>query len=311
MSENQTVLREAENKVIIEGTLLEKRLEEKEFNGQNGKRNAITGELDIETAENEVHTVRVFSFEKKADGSDNGIFKGLKTVDNEYKSVADNGREEADKVRITQGQIGLNEYYGQDGMLRSFPQISANFINRVQAGEEFEPKAEFEVEAFIKSVSPEVKNEEETGRVKVEAIIPAYGGKVLPFSLMAPVEAAEYIEDNYEPGSTAKIYGDIINFKEKKIVLEDVAFGKPKEKVTYNTVREYLITGGSEPYEEENNKAYDVELIKKALTEREIYLAELKAKKDQPKQEEKKGGFNTKSNKTTEKKEKKKIDLPF
>ncbi|PAD70579.1 hypothetical protein CHH83_01895 [Bacillus sp. 7586-K] len=302
-NENNTTLREADNKVTIEGLLLEVRSNE----WQSGE--GINIELDIEVAANEVHTITGMSKFKKKDGTENGIAKGYKTIINEYKSVATHGRDEADKVRITQGQIGLNEYYGQDGMLRSYPQLSTNFVNRVQAGEEYKPRAEFEVEVFIKSVNPEIKNDEETGRVKVDAIIPAYGGKVLPFSFMAPVEAAEYIEDNYGPGSTVKIYGDIVNFKEKKVVMEEVAFGKPKEKVTYNTIREYLITGGSEPYDEDDVKSYSIETIQKAMTEREVYLEELKNKKDEPK-EEKKGGFNTKS-KTTDKKDKKKIDLPF
>ena len=36
-------------------------------------------------------------------------------------SVATHGKEEADKVRITQGKIGLNEFYVQDN-LKSYPQ---------------------------------------------------------------------------------------------------------------------------------------------------------------------------------------------
>lgn len=303
----QNTLRQAENRVVIEGTLVEKRLEEKA--NRDGKE-FIAGELDIETKENEVHTVRVFSNKYKQDGSENGIFKGLKTVEEEYKSVASHGREEADRVRITQGQIGVNDYYGQDGMLRSFPQLSTNFVNRLNPTDEFNPRAEFEVEAFVKAVIPEIKNEDETGRVKLQGIIPVYGGKVIPFEFLVTEEGSDYVDSNYEAGNTVKVYGDIVNFKEKKVVVEEVAFGKPKEKITYNTVREYLITGGGEPYEEDNAKAYTVETIKQAMVERETYLAELKAKKDQPKQEEKKGGFGSKS---SDKKEtgKKKLDLPF
>lgn len=303
---SEQTLRQAENRVVIEGTLLENRLEIKPV----GEKVAITGELDIEVKENEVHTVRVFSFEKKSDGSDNGIFKGLKTVKEEYLSVASHGREAADKVRITQGQIGVNDYYGQDGMLRSFPQLSTNFINRLSASEEFNPRAEFEVEVFVKSVVDEIKNEEETGRVKLNAIIPLYGGKVAPFEFIVDGEGAEYVRDNYEVGSTVSIYGDIVNFKEKKVVTEKAAFGKDKEKITYNTLREYLITGGGEPYEEDNSKVFNLELIKKAMVERETYLTELKNKKDQPaKKEDKKSGFGNKG--TSGDKPKKNIDLPF
>lgn len=315
MSENQT-LRQAENTVVLEGILLEKRLEVKTMKTKDGEKKAITGELDVEVKDNEVHTVRVFSYEKKADGSDNGIFKGLKTVDDEYLSVATHGREGADKVRITQGQVGLNEYYGQDGQLKSFPQLSTNFINRLGAGEEFNPRAEFDVEIMVKAVSEEIKNDEETGRVKITGILPLYGGKVVPFEFVVDSgEGANYIRDNYEAGQTVKIYGDIVNFKEKKVVTEKAAFGKDKEKVTYKTVREYLVTGGSEPYEmdDENSKTFSFDLIKQALVERETYLNELKNKKDhQPKQQEEKKGFGNKG--TSEKSEKSKFDsnkLPF
>lgn len=303
----QTTLRQSENRVVIEGILLEKRLEEREINGKH----AITGELDIEVKDNEVHTVRVFSYELKGDGTTNGIYKGLKTVDEEYKSVASHGKDEADKVRITQAQVGVNEYYGQDGMLRTFPQISTNFVNRLTASDEYNPRAEFEVEVVIKNIMPEIKNDDETGRIKVLAIIPAYGGKVVPFEFMVAEEGSGYVADNYEVGNTVTVYGDIVNFKEKKIVEQAVAFGKPKEKVSYNTIREYLITGGSEPYDEDNVKAYDVELIKKALVERETYLAELKNKKPESKQEDKKTGFGSKGDNENKEQSKKKMHLPF
>jgi hypothetical protein len=304
MSEQQNVLREAENNVIIEGTLVE--IRHSEWKSKEG----LNIELDIEVKENEVHTVYGMSKYKKNDGSDNGVAKGYKTIIDEYKSIATYGREEADKVRVTQGRIGINEYYGQDDKLRSFPQINTNFVNRLTATDEFSPRAEFEVEVFVKSVVPEVKNEEETGRVKLNAIIPVYGGKVIPFEFLVSQDGSEYVQDNYEVGNTVLVYGDIVNFKETKRVEQAVAFGKPKEKITYNTVREYVVTGGGEPYEEDNVKAYSVEVIKKAMVERESHLAELKTKKDQPKQEEKKAGFGNKGA-AGDKKPKKEIDLPF
>lgn len=306
----QNTLRQADNQVIIEGILVEKRLEQK---ANNEGKEYITGELDIEVRENEVHTVRVFSNKLKQDGSENGIYKGLVTVDEEYKSIASHGREEADKVRITQGQVGINDYYGQDGMLRTFPQLSTNFVNRLAASDEFNPRAEFEVEIFVKSIVPEVKNDEETGRVKVNGIIPLYGGKVAPFEFMVSEEGSEYVSDNYEVASTVKVYGDIINYKETKKTEQAVAFGKPKEKITYNTVREYLITGGSEPYDEDDAKAYSIESIQQAMVERETYLTELKVKSEKPKKEEKKGGFGSKGSSSTKSDKPKKPtpDLPF
>jgi hypothetical protein len=302
----QNTLREADNTVVIEGTLVE--IRHSEWKSKEG----LNIELDIEVRENEVHTVYGMSRYKKKDGSDNGVAKGYKTIVDEYKSIASHGREEADKVRVTQGSIGLNEYYGQDDKLKSFPQVNTNFVNRLTAAEEFNPRAEFDVEVFVKSVAPEIKNEDETGRVKLQGIIPVYGGKVIPFTFLVSQEGSEYVQDNYEVGQTVRVYGDIINFKETKKTEQAVAFGKPKEKVTYNTVREYVITGGDEPYEEDNVNTYSLETIQKAMVERETYLAEMKAKKDQPKQEDKKAGFGNKGTGTTgDKKPKKDIVLPF
>lgn len=296
---NNTTVREAFNEVIIEGVLLEVR--HQEWKSKEG----LSIELDVEVGENEIHTIHGMSKYKKKDGTDNGNAKGYQTVINEYKSVAKVGREEADKVQINKGSIGINEYYGQDGMLRSFPQINTNFVNRLKVGEEFNPRAEFSVEIFVKSVTPEFKNEEETGRVKVQAYIPVYGGKVIPMNFTVTEEGSEWVADNYEANSTAKVFGDIVNFKETKRTEEAVAFGKPKEILTSTTVREYLITAGNEPYDEEDVNRFTKEVITNALTEREVHLAGMKAKKEekpQPKKGEKKG-FGTKPS------EKKTIDI--
>jgi hypothetical protein len=300
----QNTLREAENQVVIEGTLLEVR--HQEWKSKEG----INLELDIEVAENEVHTLHGMTKYKKKDGSDNGIAKGYQTIINDYLTVAKHGRDQADKVRVTQGKIGVNEYYGQDGKLKSFPQLNTNFVNRIGA-DEFNPRAEFEVEIFVKSVVPEIKNDEETGRVKVNAIIPVFGGVVIPFEFMVSAEGAEFVSDNYEVGSTTKVYGDIVNFKEVKETEVAVAFGKPQKKISTKTIREYLITGGADPYEEESVKRYTIETIQKAMVERETYLLEMKNKSNNKpqQQEEKKGGFGNNKPATGDKP--KKPALPF
>lgn len=295
----QSTLRQAENEVVVEGILQEVKLDERTTNdGQE----FIGGEINIEVSEGEIHTFRVFSFKHKKDGTESGIYKGLKTVKDEYVSVAKVGKEQADKVRVTAGQLGVNDYVGGDGQVKSYPQLSTNFINRVQANDEFDPKAEFEVELVVQSVVEETDKEgEETGRVKLKGFVPQYGGAIAPLEFVAEGEGAEYIRDSYEKGNTVKIYGDIVNKVEITKIQQEVGFGKPKEKIKRNFTREYLITGGSEPYEEENKNAYDLKVIKKALTEREVYLegllqkAEEKAKtKNKPAKKEEKKGFGSK-----------------
>ncbi|RWZ54042.1 hypothetical protein [Bacillus licheniformis] len=303
MSENQTVLREAENKVVLEGLLLEVR--HNEWKSGEG----LNIELDIETAPNEVHTVTGMSKYKKEDGSENGIAKGYKTIINDYKSVATHGKEEADKVRITQGKIGLNEFYVQDN-LNSYPQLSTNFVNRLKSDEEYNPRAKFEVELFVKGVKEEKVKGEETGRVLLEGYIPLYGGKIIPFTFAVTKEGSDYVENNYEKGNTVKVFGDIINFKEVKVTVQESAFGKDKENITYNTRREFLITGGFEPYDEDDKSAFDAEAVTAALTERELKLEEMKNDSKKSNKNEKKTGFGGKAV-TGSSKSISKDDLPF
>ncbi|AEB63810.1 hypothetical protein ABE150_01095 [Bacillus amyloliquefaciens] len=282
MAENKTVLREASNVVTIEGTLAEV----KHTEWKSGK--GLNIELDIEVAPNEVHTVKGFSKYKKDDGTDNAIAKGYQTIIKEYKSIAEHGREQADKVRITQGKIGLNEYYAQ-GIFKSYPQLTTNFVNRLDANEEFNPRAEFDVELFVKNVTEEKVKGEETGRVNLNGYIPLYGGKVIPFEFVVTKEGSQYVENNYEKGSTVNVFGKIINFKEQKVTTKTAAFGEDKKEITTNSKREYLITGGNDPYDEDSKNAFKADAIKKALTEREIYLDELK--KEGNKENDKKSGF--------------------
>lgn len=315
-NQNQTTIREADNFVEVEGIVSELRIEEKEVGGKF----AITGEIDIQTEENSVHTFRVFSYREKKDGSVSGLYKGLKTVMDEYKSIASVGVNDADRVRVSSGKLGVNEYIGQDDQLKTFPQFSANFINRIQAGEELNPHATFEVEVVIVAKKEEKDRQgEETGRLILETYIPVYGGKVIPMTfVVADQDAVSYVDSNYEKGETVRLYGDIVNRVEVTTTEVNVGFGKAQPKVNRKTVRELLVTGGSEPYEEESVNAYSIETVKAALAEREIYIEEMKKKKEEgknkPKNEAKKGFGNAggkpkkENNKTIEISD---DDLPF
>lgn len=277
-------IREALNEVFIEGVLKEKNLELATVFTDSGKQEVIRGEVVIATDDKSEHRVRIYANKLTKEKKDSTVYKGLVTVNEEYVSVADalkNGLtvDAATKVRITKGKLGLNEYYTPTGELRSFPQVSTNFINRVDETKGYNPRAEFSVEMFFKSIKREVKNGEETGRLLVEGIIPMYGGAVVPITFVVDdADAVDYLETNYEVGKTGKIWGELINTVEitKK---EEKGFGKTKEKVITNVLHELVITGGEEEqYDEDDEKSYSVDIIKKAMVERDIYLDDLKKK---------------------------------
>ncbi|MHC9080486.1 hypothetical protein [Bacillus altitudinis] len=275
-----TELREALNKVVVEGTLAEIR------SNEWGNKKGINIELDIETDEFSVHTLKGMSSYTTKDGNESKKAKAFKTMIDEYKSIANSSREEADKIRA-EGKLGLNEYFANDE-LKSYPELSLNFARR-QSSDEFEPQATFDVEMFVENVAQERANGEETGRAVLNGHIPLYGGKVIPFSFVVTEEGSEFVADNYEKNSTVNVYGEIVNYKERTEKEKESAFGEPKVEVKTKTKREFLVTAGQDPYEEENKDAYNPEIIEKALNEREIEL-------DQKKQEANSNG-NSKSNK--------------
>lgn len=297
-NEQALELREGENVVTMEGLLLEKR----SFSGKTGDgREYLSATLTIETEQDaSQHQVEMFSMKLTRDGSENGIYNSLQTVVDEYKAVADVGREEADKVRIeaptgtfNNGELGLNDYVGGDGMLRSFPEISATFVNRIPAGETYNPHAKFSVEIMVDSVIPEIKNEEETGRVRLNGFIPQYGGRVVPFEFVVNKDGSGYVEDNYQKGDTVTVYGEIINAKEVKESTIVAAFGEDQVRTSTEYVREFEVTGGSEPLDEDDLRAFNPEAVQTAMVNREVYLEGLKEKAKQKKKPARRTGFDT------------------
>lgn len=299
-------LREALNEIFIEGILKEKALEivpaeMKNSSGSVVKTEVIRGELIIADKENSEQKVKVFAYKITKEGKDNSVFKGLKTVMEEYVSVAEalkNGQtaEAADKVRVSKGRLGLNDYYTPTGELRSFPQINTNFVNRVKEGT-YNPKAEFSLEVYFYSIIPEIKDEEETGRLIIKVIVPAYGGAVLPFTLIATdPDVVNYIQTNYDNGKTGKVWGELVNTVEVTKTVEQ-GFGKAKEKTVTKVISEIIVTGGEEEqYDDDDEKSYSTELIKKAMVERDTKLDDLLKKS---KGGDKKGNTSKSGNGTT------------
>ncbi|MFA7157298.1 MAG: hypothetical protein WC123_06390 [Bacilli bacterium] len=279
MTEANTMLREAENNVIVEGIVSEINLEVKDIQGKE----AITGNLVIEIGETAICTVDVFANKfKKGTTDENSIFKGLSTVMNEYKSIAKVGKEEADKVRITGAKLTVNDYYNGADVLKSDVKVQTNFINRLKVGEEFNPRAEFAIEIFIHKMNDEVdSNGDVTGNKVISGLVPVYNGKIVPMEfIVKDQEIAQGIESLYEPGQSVKLYGDVNIAISTIKTLVPVAIGKPKEVIKTLTTRELIVTGGSEPYLEDNPNVFSIDTIKNAMTVREEMLAELKNKKD-------------------------------
>jgi hypothetical protein len=270
----QTNLRQADAKVTVAGIVSDKKLEMKTENGVR----TIEGTITIKTSDTNFVQMRVRCADKKKDGTENKTFTGVMTVMNEYKSIADNGADEADRVR-TSGQINLFRNNNNGNEIVSY---TSNFFNRIKPNQDYEPKAEFEVEMYIKTLVPEInKDGEETGRYKIVGWIPTFNG-IEPLELFVPEELADVVSNTYEPKQTARFYGEIVQNVTYETIERPMAFGVKKE-TKANFINELVVTGGSPAYnaetEEEivkggNQIPYNPDTIQAAIEERDRRIKE-------------------------------------
>lgn len=272
MSEvNSTILRQAFNKVFMEGYVKKMELESKV--NDKGK-TSIRGSITIMTAPGEDHNIDVFVPQLTKKDEINKAYVGIQTVMNEFVSMGSlmqsgktqqEAMNECTKVRITSGQLSRNEYAGQNGQLVSRPSISCNYFSSLK-DDEFHPGTRFEVEGYIEKIQDEMKDGDDTGRKLVTLIVPVYGGKVYPMNFVVGADLGAAFEDAYEVGQTAHFNGEIIDVAVVSTSNRG-GFGRANEERTF--IHEWRILGGDPAYGENDTRSFSPEAIRAAMTVRE------------------------------------------
>jgi hypothetical protein len=281
------MLKQAENSVKIEGILSEIDLKAGSSN-KNGKTiEYIGGSIKVRVNQmlNGVNTeldipVFMFANKYKNDGGPNPAYASIERVMNEYVSIAAGGMDAADRVRITNANIRMNEYYGQTGNLNSYPRINASFVTKVTDMTKFTPEATFSTVFMIAAMGYETDKDgvQIDNRFKIRGILPQYGGKVdvVDFYAITP-SVIDAVSSYWSEKDTVKVNGKL-NFTsvvEEKMV--EVDFGEPRMERRTVSVSELIITGGTQtPLE--GDFAFDEDEINEALKERQSRLAEMKEK---------------------------------
>lgn len=282
-------LTQKDNYVRIEGILSEVNLERKTMmkNGRNIKSIGGTITLRVDQKINGVMKqleipVYMFAGEYTNSGSLNPAYESISTIADEFISIAASDINRADRVLIKHGSIEMNEYYGRNGKLVSFPRIKASFAERVKK-EDYEPDACFTVEFMVGSSGYVTDaNGEQTDKYEVVGMVPTYKGgvDVVKFYATNP-NVIDAVSQFWQQGDTVRATGRL-NFSttiEKTTV--EVDFGEAQEKTKTISTSELLITGGSStPLE--GDFAIDPDEVKIALAERKAALAALKEKKAKP-----------------------------
>jgi hypothetical protein len=279
------MLRQAENRVKIEGILAEIDIKPGSFNKNGQMMESIGGSITVKvtqkiSGEEKELAIPVHMFASKLTnkGTPNPAYESIKKIADEYTSIAasENGEEGADRIRITGASIRMNEYYSADGRLISFPRVNASFVNRISKSE-CKPEATFTAEFVVANKDEELdRNGERTGRYRMDAIIPQYGGRVDVVPMFAQSKGViDAVSTYWEVGNTVKANGRLDFSATTETTLEEVDFGEPIEKTRTINRSDLIITGGSqEPLEGEF--AFDNAEIQNALAERKLRLEKQK-----------------------------------
>lgn len=283
------MLRQAENRVRIEGVLSEINLKYGSYVNKStgatveniGGNIKVLVHQNINGVENTLDIpVYMFAGKYTNAGKLNPAYESIEQVMNSFVSIAAAGGEAgADKIRITNANIRMNEYYNQQGQLVSFPRVNASFVQKATG--DFRPEASWNMQFAVSSMDYVTDNdgvEVEPKKLRIKVIVPQYGGKVDTMELYAVnPRVIDAVSSYWEPQKTYTAKGRLNFSTTTQEIVEEMDFGEPEVHVRTTTVSELIITSGTQaPLEDD--LAFDVVELSQALKEHKAYLETLKDK---------------------------------
>lgn len=280
-------MRKNDNSMNIEGKIYQFDLEEK-VTGEQSKApgtHYIAGTVDVATGEDLSNIIQVhYSYVAPtyASGKTNNSYTALKKIIDSGKTVVTDGYAEATSIRLNPS-YQTNDFYpqGQEQVV-SAPRNEGGFVTLVtpdkMRAEGDSGRNKFSFDIVISNVVEKVPDEGDE-YVSIEGIVFNYNNTAIyPITLTARnKDAMKYFVDlgasKQNPVYT-KVWGKIVNvFTTTERTIESAFGDATVEKVTHRN-REYVITGANPvPYEFDTAETMTADELKKALQDREVYLA--------------------------------------
>lgn len=284
------------NQTHIEGYIYEHKLESR-VTGENSKAPGtpfIMGTLDVATDNALTNVISVhFTYVTPTTSSNkpNATYTVLKDIiDGKYSTIMGGGGNAA-KVRIDSA-IGLNEFYSDRNGTEELVSAKRNeggFVHIVDTLVEDEKerntfKTDMVITNVIRKEADEEKDLPEKGVIK--GCIFDFRNAILPveFTTTNP-QAINYFESLDASSKTpvfTKVWGRQVSQTVVRTITEESAFGEDNVRTVPSTRQEWVVTGcAKEAYtfggEDDDLSAAD---LKKAMSDREIYLAGVKKRQD-------------------------------
>lgn len=280
-------MRKNENSMNIEGKIYQFDLEEK-VTGEQSKApgtHYIAGTIDVATdasLQNIVQTHYSYVAPTYASGKTNNSYTALKKIINSGKTVVTDGYENATLIRLNPS-YQTNDFYpqGQDKPV-SAPRNEGGFVTLVTP-DKMKPEGDtgrhkFSFDIVISGVTEKVPDEGDE-YVVIDGIVFNYNNTAIyPVTLTARNKDAMQYFLNLDASKSnpvyTKVWGKIVNvFTTVEKTIES-AFGEAAVETVTHRNREYVVTGANPvPYEFDSAETITADELKKALQDREVYLA--------------------------------------
>lgn len=287
------------NKENIAGRVYEHNLAIKKVQNtesENYGKDFIGGTLDVATDEDCLNVVTinftyVTPFTKS--GAVNSTYNALKKIIEDGKTVLLDGKDAATLVTI-QTALDLNDFYtsrnGKEELV-SAKRNGGGFVTIVdKLPEEGNKRNSFEMDMLINGtryVEADPEKNIEKDYLIVKGAVFNFRNAILPveFVVKNPMGMKYFESLDASPSNLVftKVYGVINSETIVRRVEEESAFGEPVVKEYSRSVKEWVITSAAkEPYPTDDAEAgITLDEVKKAMEDRNVYLAEVKRRQDE------------------------------
>ena len=291
-------MRKTLNKVTLAGRVYESNIALKTVQDQSKESYGtefINGTLDIATDDECLNIVQVhFTYvtaTTKA-GKKNATFGVLKDIIDSGKTVVADGKDEATCVKVDTA-LDLNDFYTSrngEEVLVSAKRCEGGFVSKVATLPE--ERDRFEVDMIINGTKVVEADEEKNipaDYLVIKGAVFDFRGAIKPVEFVVKsaggIKYFESLEASPSNPTFTKVWGTIVSTTIVTRKEEESAFGEPVVKEYTRTTKEWIVTGTSKaeavyPIGDEKD-GVTAEELKKALADREVYLADVKKRADE------------------------------
>ena len=279
------------NTESISGRLYQHNLVKKTVQNKDSKNYGtefISGTVDIAVDEDGLNVIPIHYTYVTAvtnSGKTNVTYGVLDNIINGAKTWITDGKDAALKVRANTA-LGLNDFYNNNDELVSAKRNEGGFLNVINELPPENERATFDFDIVITSAT-RVESEDDNTEdfVRVKGGIFNFRKDLLPLEIVCRDEQGmnyfESIEASPANPVFTEVRGNVVSNTITREIEEESAFGSASVRTVKRTVREWQITWARPTeYGFGEEDTITAEELKKAMQDRQVFLAEVKKRAD-------------------------------